>query len=113
MQKLIAEQNYQKERLSGGVIAVLLAVVIVISVVRVFLANWLVESSERLRSLDLQIAEQTMANQTLSEQLREKKSLTAIENQAKALGYNRTAKLTFISLEPSMAANSQVPTLFR
>lgn len=113
MQKLVAEQSYQKERLSGGVVAVLLAVVIVISVVRVFLANWLVGSSEMLRSLDLQIAEQAMANQTLSERLREKKSLTAIENRAKALGYNQTAKLTFISLEPSMAANSQVPTLFR
>lgn len=113
MQKLIAEQNYQRDRLSSGFVAVLLAGVVVLSVVRVFLANWLVESSETLHNLDSKIAQQTVANQVLAEQLREKKSLTAIENQAKTLGYNKITKLTFISSEPSMAANSQIPSLTR
>ncbi len=103
MQKLVAEQTYQKNRLSSRFVTVLLAVVIVLSIVRVLLANWLVESSETLRSLDSKIAEQTTANQTLGEQLREKKSLTAIENQVKALGYNQTVKLTFLSSDPTVA----------
>lgn len=103
MQKLIAEQNYRKERLSGSVVVVLLAVVIVLSVMRVFLANWLVESSETLRNLDLQITKQTTANQALAEQLREKKSLTAIESQVEVLGYKPTVRLTFLTSDPTVA----------
>lgn len=113
LKKLIDEQNYQKQRISGSLMTILVVVVAILSVVRVFLANWQVESSEILRDLDKKIAEQSTANQALAEKLREKESLIAIENQAKALGYNRNMKLTFLTNEANIAANFQGESLVR
>jgi cell division protein FtsL len=113
LQKLIAEQDIQRRRTSGSLMTGLVVIVAILSVLRVILANWQVESSETLRDLDNKISEQTTANQTLAEQLREKESLTVIENQAKALGYNQDVKLTFLTSEPNVAMNSQVDSLVR
>lgn len=113
MQKLIDEQNIQRRKASGSLLTGLLIVVAVLSILRVVLANWQVESSETLRNLDDKIAAQSAANQSLAEQLREKSSLTALENQARALGYNQDVKLTFLTSDPNVAMNTRVPSLVR
>lgn len=88
-------------------------VVVLLSIVRVFLANWLVESSETLRDLDRKITQQTTTNQSLAEELREKESLALIESKAKAAGYSPTTKLTFVTVEPGIALQTSGLPLLR
>lgn len=113
MQKLIEERYSQRQKASGNLVTILVVIVAILSVLRVFMANWQVGSSQTMRDLDKKIAAQESANQLLAEQLREKGSLTAIENQARALGYNQDVKLTFLTPDPNVAMNSQVQSLVR
>jgi cell division protein FtsL len=103
MKKLIAEEQASRSKMSGRLIIGLVLVVVLLSVIRVFLANWLVEAGGTLRALDGQIAIQTKENQALAEDLRAKESLSAIEAEATALGFGKITKLTFIVGEPHVA----------
>jgi len=113
LQKLIDEKNNKRQKATGHLVTILVGLVAFLSVLRVVMANWQVESSQTMRDLDIKISAQATANQTLAEQLREKESLTAIENQARALGYNQDVKLTFLTPDPNVAMNSQVLSTVR
>ncbi len=103
MQKLIAEEQNSRNRISRQFMAVLLVAVVLLSIARVFFANWLIESSETLANLDQKIAQLDLENQTLGVALRGKESLSTIESQANYLGFTKQVKLTFILPEPHVA----------
>lgn len=90
--------------MSGRFVGLLIAILVLLSVARVVLANWLVESSGILRDLDNQINEQSQVNQKLAESVREKSSLANLENQAKTSGFVTGAKLTFVRTSGNMTA---------
>lgn len=91
------------DRNSNRFLVVLVVLVFLLSAGRVFLANWLVESSDTLRRLDSEIAQQTTQNQNLAAQIRQSESLSLLENQAQAAGFVQTSKISFILPEPNVA----------
>lgn len=105
MEKLITEQKFNKERSSKSFVLVLAAIVAILSVTRVFMANWRVESSETLRTMDQKIVTQTEINKELAQNLRDRESLVKIESQAKASGFVPLSKLSFVKPQPGMAVN--------
>ena len=105
MEKLVSEQKFNKERSSKNFVLILVAVVAILSIVRVFLANWQVESSEILRTMDQRISKQEELNKALAQDLRDRESLVKIESQAKVSGFVPVSKLSFVNSQPRMAAN--------
>lgn len=89
--------------MSTRLLVCLVTIVASLSILRVFLANWLVESSETMRDLDQKINEQKTQNDKLAETLREKQSITFLEDKAKAAGFIPVPKLSFILPEPHVA----------
>lgn len=113
MKKLIAEQDLKKDRLSRVFIALLVILAFALSVVRVLIANRLVEASGNLRALDTQTADIQKENQLLSEQLRAPQSIDSIEARAKELGFVKTATYVFLTTPPSTAMQGDLGSTLR
>ncbi len=83
--------------------AIIIAVVVALSVVKVGVANRLVDASEKLRTLDKAISTIEDKNQVLSENLRARMAITIIDREAKALGFAKSEALVFLSSSVNMA----------
>lgn len=103
LQKLIIEKNITREAHASRFLIGLISVAVFLAIIKVILANWLIESSETLRNLDLKIAQHTAKVQSLSENVRDEESLSRIEQKALALGFTSTNNVTFISPSPTFA----------
>ncbi len=113
MKKLIAEQDLKKDRLSKAFIALLIVLAFALSVVRVVIANRLVEASGNLRSLDTQITDIQEQNQLLSEKLRTPQAIESVEARAKEQGFVKTTAYVFLETSPSTAMQSDVESTLR
>ncbi len=103
MKKLTTERNLKKERLSGLFLTVLVLMVVALSVTRVVIANRLVESSEKLRSLDQEITKARDLNRNLAQGQRLPQSLSQIAQRAKDLGFAKTNQVVFLGVGDSVA----------
>lgn len=96
MQKLIAEQEFQKDRLSERILLSLALVVGVLSVLRVLLANWLVEKAETIRVLDEKILVGQRENRKEEQNIRQKQSLVYLREKAQASGFSPFASVSYL-----------------
>lgn len=103
MKKLINEQNLKKDRLRAIFLTVLISVVVALLVVKVVIANRLIEDSEKLRQIDKHITALEETNQTLAEQLRAPQSLVTVEIAAQKAGFVKSDRLVFLAPAPSVA----------
>lgn len=106
MQKLIQEQKFKNSRTSTRFLAGLITILVILSIAKVFVANWLVESSETLRHLDRQIDLQSKENQTIAENLRESTALVKIIPIVSQQGFTKSVKISFVLPEKNVALNS-------
>ena len=104
MKKLIEEQNIEREGKSKGVVLALLAVAFFLLATQVFIANALVEATDRLRVLDRETAELESKNETMAEEVRSRESLTSLEDQARMAGFVKTDKVIFLEKNASPVA---------
>lgn len=105
MKRLIEEEQRRQDRTSQIFLGGLVALAAVLLVVQVLIANRLVEASDKLRNLDLQIATMEDQNQSLSEGVRTKESLVAISDQAKTLGFLLSGQISYLSAFQPVAMN--------
>lgn len=105
MQKLKAEQEQSKFRLSRGVIIALFAIIAVLSIGRVAIANRLVDDSSRLKAMDQQITALEEQNNQLSEELREKSSITKLQAKATEEGFVKSKSQSYIRSQLPVAFN--------
>lgn len=103
MKKLQEEYQYKHERLTAGIMVVLVAVVVALSIGRVYAANRLVEASEKLRLLDNKIAVLDSQNQALEEEVRTQQSTEVLSQKAKTLGFIVNSHYSFLTPAPQMA----------
>jgi hypothetical protein len=103
MQKLQAEQNYHQEKVSGLIVLLLVIVVGLLTAGRVFMANRLVETSQTLKNLDLEIIKLEAENEILAKDLRAQESMTIVEKKVTALGFI-PAKVTAHLIGPAKVA---------
>lgn len=107
MKKLITEQNLKKDRRTAILISILIFLVAVLAVIRVVIANRLVDASEKLRTADRKIEAIKEANQNVFEALRQPQSITYVEEKAKTLGYTKAERLVFLSPQIQVALGSR------
>lgn len=103
MKKIQEEQIYHKEKFSGAIIAGLIMLFLVLSAGRIFMANRLVESSDKLRKLDAQITQAENQNQNLSEELRRLESSEVIKQKATAAGFVQNSHFAVLTTTPPVA----------
>ncbi len=111
MQKLIAEQEERTTKKSKHVMLGLFFVLAILSVVRVVLANRLVEDSGRLHTVDAKIAVLERTNALLSEEVREKSAIVYVESKAIAKGFTQVKTYSYIHPERPVASNMVISTL--
>lgn len=103
MKRLELEQSSHRDRISGFVVAVLIVLVFALSVGRIFAANRLVESSDKLRKMDARIAQLENQNQILAENVRRLKSTAVIEKKARESGFTVNQPFAFLTPVSQMA----------
>lgn len=108
MQKLIEEKRQNNVRSSNILVWAFVSVVIFLSITRVVIANQLVGASEKLHHLDSEIQKLQSDNEVLSEDLRKKESLQAMEVKTKILGFVPTIKYSFFKQSDSVAMSVQL-----
>lgn len=96
MQTLIEQKKQFKEKKTNSLVFILIAVVAILGVSRVLIANQMVGASEKMRNLDQQIQKVESQNEILAEATRQKESLSSLENKTGALGFTKTNKYSFI-----------------
>lgn len=106
MKKLQVEQNLHQEKVSGLVVLVLLAVVGLLALGRVFMANRLVETSQLLRNLDQEITETESANQVLAQEVRGAQAIGTAQKKLAAAGFVSTSSLSYVSGPAKVAFRS-------
>lgn len=103
MKKLEQEQMNHHDKISGLIVAVLLFLVIVLSASRVFVANRLVESSDKLRKMDAQISILEEQNQNLAQDVRRFESTVMIQKRAIDNGFFVNSHFAVLTPAPEMA----------
>lgn len=103
MNKLNQEQIARRDKASGLIILVLFIVVAVLSAVRVYAANRLVETSEELRSLDLEVTKLETENQDLAVQVRGFEAMSSVEDKVNNLGFVKNNSFAYLSPAPEVA----------
>lgn len=103
MKRLEQEQSNYRSKISSIVISVLLFLVFTLSASRVFVANRLVESSDKLRKMDAQITILEAQNQDLAQNVRLFESTFVIEQQAVINGFSINSHFAVMTPTPQMA----------
>jgi cell division protein FtsL len=103
MKRLEQEQSNYHSKISGIVIGVLLFLVFMLSAGRVFVANRLVESSDKLRKMDAQIIVLETQNQDLAQNVRLFESTMVIEQLAVFNGFSVNSHFAVMTPTPQMA----------
>ena len=101
MQKL--EQVLRHEKFSALIVFVLFFVVAVLSVGRVFAANRLVETSDNLRRMDLEVSKLEQQNQALAEEVRSQESMVYVENKIAQLGFGESSRYAYLTPSTEVA----------
>lgn len=101
--KLEEEGHFQKN--SRRLVFFLVFLFAGLSVLRIFVANRVVDSSEKMRQLDQKIAILTEENQTLAEKFRSLSSTNLLEQKAIAAGFVKRIGFSFLLPTPGVAFN--------
>jgi len=108
MHKLQEEQFVKQNKYSRLILALLILTVGVLSVVRVFAANRLVETSESLRSLDNQVRELEAQNKVLSENVRAYESMNYISEKVAEIGFKISPRYSYLTGSSQVAFNNEI-----
>ena len=103
MKRLELEQSLHRDKISGFIVAILVVLVFALSAGRIFAANRLVESSDKLRKMDAQISQLENQNQILAEDVRHLESTAVIEQKALESGFTVNHHFAFLTPVPQMA----------
>ena len=103
MQKLQNEQNLRNEKYSSLIFFTLFLIVGLLSVARVFAANRLVETSDNLRKMDVQVNQLEAENRILAQEVRSKESMVFVETKMTELGFTKTPHYTYVNSTVRMA----------
>ena len=104
MKKLKKELEFKQKKAGSNTILVLVACFIFLSVVRIFVANRLVDFSKKAYDLNLIEGRLQSENQELDVVLSKKSSLSYITERAKDLGFTESPKVVFAKNNPAVAA---------
>lgn len=103
MQKFEIEKQVKNNRIVNAIIGCLVVVVALLSIARVILANQLVTTSEKLRTLDKKTAEIELSNEVISEQIRDNQALSGIQDKLQRLGFAPADRFAFITAPKNVA----------
>lgn len=106
MRRLLLETHSQNKNYSK-VVAILVIILGCLIAGRVFVANRLVEASQTLRSLDLEIAELEAENEVLVGEVRRQESIVLVEQKAVLSGFVKTNKAVYLVPSVRVAFNKQ------
>lgn len=111
MQKLIAEQEQRTTKKSKHMVLGLFLVLAILSVIRVALANRLVEDSSTLHTVDVKIAALEKENTLLAQEVREKSAIVLVEDKAEEKGFSKVKTYSYIHPEQPVAINTVMSSL--
>lgn len=108
MQQINDQKKQNKSRTSSVLIYALFGVITILGTIRILIANQMVGASEKMRSLDSQIQKLQSENEVLSEDLRQKQSLVAVQTKVNHLGFTKTSTYSFVKPSDSVAFGIQL-----
>lgn len=108
MHKLQEEQFVKQNKYSKFILALLILTVGILSVVRVFAANHLVETSENLRNLDNQVRDLETKNMVLAENVRVYESINYISTKITDLGFKISPRYSYLIGSPQVAFKNEI-----
>ncbi|MEK7565598.1 MAG: hypothetical protein AAB506_00960 [Patescibacteria group bacterium] len=96
MKKLQKEIDLKKDKRSYFLTVIILLIFGFVSIVRIAVANRLVEASDRLHNLEVRENILAVQNQKLSQEVRQTISLNYLEQKAKSLGLVSPQKVLYL-----------------
>lgn len=108
MHKLQEEQFVKQNKYSKFILALLFLTVGILSMVRVFAANRLVETSENLRNLDNQVRNLEAKNMVLAENVRAYESINYISEKVTELGFKVSPRYSYLTGGTQVAFNNEI-----
>lgn len=111
MKKLIEERNSNREKMSKGFVGLLVGILAFLMIFQVVISNRLVETADRLKSLDTEIDKIEKDNFVLAQDIREQGSLAKAEDQAIASGFVRSNNISFVKAITTTVAFGKVISL--
>lgn len=96
MKKLQKEIDLKKDKRSYFLTVAILLVFALVSVVRIIVANRLVEASDRLHNLEIKEFQLTAQNQKLVQEIGQTISLNSLLEKAKNLGLVSPTKILYL-----------------
>lgn len=99
MKKLLAEKQLEQKKKGSKIIYVIIALFVLLSVVRIFVANRLVDYSQKLHTLEVKESELTTENAGLFLQYAKFSSLSFLKDKALKTGFIETTKVTYFDHE--------------
>lgn len=96
MKKLLAEKQLQQKKQGSKIIYIIVALFVLLSVVRIFVANRLVDYSQKLHEMDLKESELTIENSKLVLAFAKLSSLSILKEKALISGYIESPKTSYI-----------------
>lgn len=96
MKKLLAEKQLQKKKQGSKIIYVIAALFVLLSVVRIFVANRLVDYSQKLHEMEVKETNLTNENSKLLLTFAKLSSMTNLKDKAISYGYRESPKTSYI-----------------
>jgi len=103
MDKLNLQREIQHNQFSKKMGGILFLVFAVLSVIRVVVANRLVDDSSKLRGIDNKISAVEKENYVLASELRDQSSITLLENKAGQIGFVKTKTFSYVTADKPVA----------
>ncbi len=104
MQKLQKEKLEQRNKKSRTVIFLAGLILVFACIIRVVIANRLVEATDKLHRLEVEEEKLQADNEILSENLRTKDSLISLRSEAEKMGFAPVTQVTYIEKPLPLAA---------
>lgn len=99
MKKLLAEKQLEQKKKGSKIIYVIVALFVLLSVVRIFVANRLVDYSQKLHVMEIKENDLTIENSKLSLTYAKFSSLAYLKDKALNSGFIETTKISYIDHE--------------
>ncbi|MDO8515155.1 MAG: hypothetical protein Q7S14_01520 [bacterium] len=99
MKKLIAEKQLEQKKKGSKIIYAIITLFVLLSVVRIFVANRLVDYSQKLHEMEIKENELLVENSKLSLTYAKLSSLVSLKEKALNSGFVETTKISYIDHE--------------